>query len=162
MRKIIIIFIEKITLYASIFLMAALLFIISFGVFMRQVFSISYVVLDGFSMILFTWFVGFSIAYTFSQNAHVSITYFFNKLTVTLQRFLYILISLFILAFLVFLMWNGWIIAMRQMRVPLPLSPFPRGYMFIPLPISCFIMCIILLNEIYEVLWRKKKLIQKY
>lgn len=161
MRKIII-FIEKITLYASGFLIVTLLVMVVFQIFMRQVFSISYIVLNELSVILFAWCISLSVGYTFSQNAHVSVTYFFNKLNVSSQRFLHILISLFILAFLVFLMRNGWLLAMNQMRVPFSFSRFPRGYMYIPLPISCFLMCIIVLNEIYELLWRKRKVMQKH
>jgi len=161
LRKIII-FIDKITLYTSIFLITSLFVVILLKIFLRQVFGISYVMFEGLSTIAFACCSCFTITYAFSKKAHVSVNYLFNKLNVTSQRFLHILIFLIILFFLIFLMRYSWFLAMRQMLIPIPFSPFPRGYMFISLPINCFLMCIISLNEIYEVLLKKRKIIQKY
>jgi TRAP-type transport system small permease protein len=141
---------EKATLYISIFLILILLAIVAFQVFIRQVFGISYMLLDEINRILFAWCISSSVAYAFIRKAHVSVNYFYEKITVQYKQALYIIILLFILVFLLFLMKHSWLLTIRQMRIPFPISSYPRGYLFIPLPISCLIMCISVLNEIYE------------
>lgn len=141
---------EKITLYASIILILTLLIIVSFQIIMRQVFDISYILLDEISRILFAWCISSSVAYAFIRKAHVNVTYFYDKMPARLQKYISLILLLSILFFLLFLMRHSWALTVKQMKIPFPIGPYPRGYLFAPLPISCLIMCISVLNEMFE------------
>lgn len=154
-------FLENTTFYISVFFLVSLLSMVLFQIFARQLFNVSYIIIDELIFFFQSWCVSFTVAYALFKYGHASVTFFYNKLNVSHRRFLYILVFLSILIVLIFLTVSSWNLAMRQMPILSPFSGLPRGYRIIPLSISSFIMCLFVLNEIYEVLWRKKDVNQK-
>jgi len=141
-------YLEKILLYLAMLLLGTLLSLVFLQVVLRNVFHYSLVFIEELSIILLAWCAFFSAAYALRKKAHVAVDYFFLKFGKGAQRAIYFATMFVIFLFILYIAWYGWRLADRQMIVPLPVTGFPRGYIYLALPVSCVFMIVFLIDEL--------------
>lgn len=140
-------FLEKIDKYFSMAVLVFLICIVFFQVLSRIVTGKSFVQIEELSIVLAAWLGFFTLAYSAKKGVHVRIDVFVGKLPKKGQLGVAAAISLATLCASVFLVQYGWALAMRKMKVPLNVLPFPSGVQYIAFPLGMAFTCVFLLDQ---------------
>ena len=92
------------------------------------------------SRLLFVWSCFLAAALTYRRQAHVSITYIFDKFPERLQRGITLLLHLLILAFMAIVFYHSLIVNSLLWPSRLPMLQISQSWFYVPVPIIAVIM----------------------
>lgn len=110
----------------------------------------SMVIIEELCFILLGWTAFLSAAYTFRRRGHISIDFFYGKLSPTWRKILYAITYTGIIVFFAYITDKGLGIALRQMKIPLTQSRLPRGLIFWGLPVGTGCCIFFMLADLIE------------
>lgn len=149
---------DKVTASISIFIMGAMVLLVTWQVVTRFVLRNPSTVTEQLARYGFVWLVVINAAYVFGQRGHMNIGFVVNKLSQKGQLICGILGEVLILAFMAVVMIFGGIenvkVGMAQMDAALPIA---MGYLYLALPISGVITIIYTICNIHDLLIKNKK-----
>lgn len=140
--------IEHFILYISILLISSLFLLVFVQVLSRNFFSHSFLFIEEVSMLLLSWCVFLSAAYTLKKKGHVVVDFIYTKFSQFGQNLISFLTLILILIFLVFIVYYGWNLSMRQMKISMPITGYSRGWLFMSVPFSGVFMIVFIMDEL--------------
>lgn len=143
-------FLEQVNKAVAIALMVVLICIVFFQVSSRVFTGKSFVWIEELSIVLAAWLGFLTLAYSAKRTVHVRIDVFSSKLPQRAQEVLSTVICLCTLIAAVYLVRYGWQIAMRKMRVPLMVLPFPSGVQYVSFPVGMALLVVYLFDHLLE------------
>ncbi|WP_026701889.1 TRAP transporter small permease [Salibacterium aidingense] len=124
----------------SIIMLTLMVLVITYQVFMRQVFETSPTWAQALSLFLFLW-VGFlGVSYGFREKTHISVEVFYNVFPSSLKKAAALFNTLLIIGVGVVFTYYGFQFALSSMSVNLPGLNIPTGYEYMIIPIAGILM----------------------
>ncbi len=140
---------EDLVFTISAILIIVLASLVSAEIILRNL-GYSMVITEEICFIFLGWTAFLAASYTFRKRGHVSVDFFYGKMSMKWRKILYAATYIGTIVFLAFIVYKGWGIAMRQMKIPLTQSRLPRGLIFWGLPVGCSISIVFLVGDLIE------------
>lgn len=134
-----------ITKFEEIFLIVCMFLIVLFmslEVFFRYVLNSPLSWTEEIGKLVFVWMVFIGAGIGIRTKGHISMEFLTSRLSFKMQRIFEFIIFLVILATLLVILYYGSIRTYLGFSSILPAIKIPYGFLFLPVPISCFIMII--------------------
>ncbi|MBB4124613.1 TRAP transporter small permease [Martelella radicis] len=130
------------------------------GIFVLSVLQVVLRYLIGMSMLwapdllrlMFVWMVFLGAAILYARNGHLGVDVLVAKLAPAGRKIAAILVELMALGFFLILIFKGWEIAMRRMRIPFDTWDVPTGYAYLSISVTAVLMFVIGLDRLFDIL----------
>jgi TRAP-type C4-dicarboxylate transport system permease small subunit len=123
--------------WLCIVLLAALVVIVAWQVFARQVLSSPSTWSEELAKYTFVWLGLFGAALVFGERGHIAVDFLVRKLPEQVQRWNAVLCQLVILAFAVLVLgYGGWQVTELAWNQSVPGLPLKAGWIYLALPLS--------------------------
>lgn len=128
---------EKFTLLALV----ALIFVVTTQVMTRKLFNFVFFWSEEITLLLLAWFAFMAIAIGFREYIHLGIDSFTNLFPKSFNKVLDKIISASILAFGLYLVFQGWEFTLLTMESTLPATKLPSSITYVAMPITGIMIC---------------------
>src|SRR5690625_2801619 len=140
--------IEIITKYVTLGTLVFLIILIFGQIVARELLGIGYPFVGELSMILLSWLAFISAAYSIRVKGHVALDLFITNRTEKTKKIIRIMVAIILLIFTIFITYQGWQLADRQMGLPFPILGIPRGVAYYALPVGTLLMTLFIIDEL--------------
>ena len=140
---------EKAMEYLVAFIMFSLTVIVFTQVLLRYVIRTSLPWTEEMARYLFVWLVFISTSVCVKKQAHLGIDFLVIRLSPKVQRHLYTLSLVLSLAFSIVVVHKGYDLLTRSVDQISPMLHVPMSFVYIIIPVSYMVICLVLLWQIY-------------
>lgn len=141
--------IEKISLFGSLGLFSLMILMVTTQIIMRNIVGKSITAIEELVIILLTWLAATASVYALQKKSHVSVDYFVGKFSINKQKYIYIITCALLTVVCTFTGYYGLTLAKKQMIIPLAVTGWPRGILYLALPVGYFPMALVFIENIY-------------
>lgn len=129
---------DRLLLYVSLTLLAAMIVIIIYQVFSRQILNSTPSWSEELSRVLFIWVGLLGIAYGFKEKLHIALGLVVNMMPEKVQNIFDFLAKLIIIFFGVIMIYFGWNFTILTSNNIMPGTGLPSSIQYLSLPIAGF------------------------
>ena len=140
---------EKAMEYLVAFIMFSLTVIVFTQVLLRYVIRTSLPWTEEMARYLFVWLVFIATSVCVKKQAHLGIDFLVIRLSPKVQRHLYTLSLVLSLAFSIVVVHKGYDLLTRSVDQISPMLHVPMSFVYIIIPVSYMVICLVLLWQIY-------------
>lgn len=137
--------------YLGLFLLSAMVLIVTWQVFARQGLGQAPSWSEEVSLILMVWIGFIGIAIGFREKVHIALEILVSRFPDTLQKVIQKLVYGLTLAFGLFLVLQGWTFTSQTLNSTLPSTGLPRATLYAVLPLTGFMVCVYSLLQVFGV-----------
>lgn len=143
---------DRLLAWLCIVLFAALVLVVTWQVFTRQVLADPSTWSSTVSQYLFVWLSLFGAAYVFSERGHIAVDFVARKAGAGLQKGIGVFTQLTVLAFAVFvLLWGGFRGVGLTWTQNVSGLPVTVGHMYLALPVSGVLIAFYAIHHLYKI-----------
>lgn len=127
---------------------------VALGVFARF-FEVALVWTDELARYTFIWSVLLGSVVAFKHKKHIAIDLIGNFFPKSIGHVIHGLIHVGLLILFFILVRYGWILTLQTWNVPTTSLQIPTGLVYLSVPLSCFLLIIYTLKELYQTTFKK-------
>ena len=147
-------YLEKIVETVGIILLVFMVVIIGVQVFCRYFLNFTPSWSEDISLLFMIWFSFLGIALGVKRDAHLSIEFFFNRLSKNAQGYLTFINNILILFFNYILLTRGIILVKMTFKSKMPSLKIPTSALYVIIPIMSVIIVVFLIQKFIKYFWR--------
>ncbi|WP_156291812.1 TRAP transporter small permease [Oceanobacillus salinisoli] len=127
---------NRVVLVISLTILAAMVIVIIYQVFSRQILGSSPAWSEEVSRLLFVWVSFLGIAYGFREKLHIGVGLIVNKLPEKLQDIFDYFAKLLVIGFGIIMIYYGWQFTVLTSTSTMPATGLPSSVLYASIPIS--------------------------
>lgn len=141
---------EKIMEYLVALIMFSLIMVVFTQVLLRYVLRTSLPWTEEMARYLFVWLVFIATSVCVKKQAHLGIDFLIIRLPQEVQRHFYTLSLVLSLAFSIVVVYKGYDLLSRSGDQISPMLHVPMSFVYIIIPVSYMVICLVLLWQVYN------------